>query len=274
MRIGVHIWPPVRPGSSGGAPPPDYAALMSARLSGTTGFVFDEGDNSVLFQDIAGATPVTAAGQVVARVNSQYGSVAHSLVQATIPSLCPLRTSAASSQSDGVDDFLQQNGTTLNGVLNNKAAFLSGYRVKINKLDAALFGIGLGNTSRQLIDITAAGALAVSSRRVTVDANTLLTSAGGLISLGGTYTIIIATYYSTTGVVDVYLDGTIVATGTLPNAPANSEAADVNRWYVHRSNNNIGRFTQSSIGRGAFLPEAFTGADITLFKNYLEATTP
>ena len=78
MQIGLGLWLGTR--QVGGFNP--AAVLFSA---GEQGGWYDPSDLSTMFQDSAGTTPVTAAGQTVARINDKSGRGNH-LTQATAAS--------------------------------------------------------------------------------------------------------------------------------------------------------------------------------------------
>jgi hypothetical protein len=85
----------------GGAPAFDPATLFA---SGEVGAWYDPSDITTLFQDSAGTTPVTAAGQSVGRMNSKGGGVHH---------LTATGTARPVYQVDGSGfPYLQGNGTT------------------------------------------------------------------------------------------------------------------------------------------------------------------
>ena len=73
---------------------------------------YDPSDLSTLFQDTAGTTPVTAAGQSVARITDKSGNGLH-LTQAT-GTKCPLYQVDGGGRPyllfDGVDDYLSNAG--------------------------------------------------------------------------------------------------------------------------------------------------------------------
>ena len=77
--------------------------------SGEQGFWFDPSDLSTMFQDSAGATPVTAVGQPVGRILDKSGRGNHA-TQATLGARPTLQEDGSGNrylQFDGSDDFLQ-----------------------------------------------------------------------------------------------------------------------------------------------------------------------
>lgn len=78
MRLGLGLGLGIMPGG-GVAPDP----ILSLFTEGEEGFWYDPSDLTTLFQDEAGATPVTTAGQSTARANDKSGN-ALTLTQATV----------------------------------------------------------------------------------------------------------------------------------------------------------------------------------------------
>lgn len=85
--------------------------------SGEKGVWFDPSDFSTMFQDSGGATPVTAVGQAVGRINDKSGNGYHA-TQATAASRPILRQDAGGRyylEFDGVDDSLATASIDPNG---------------------------------------------------------------------------------------------------------------------------------------------------------------
>lgn len=103
--------------ASGG---PSLTAQVQALFASRNGGMWDFGDLSTLFQDTAGATPVTAAGQSIARVNDKSGNSAN-CTQATGISqpLYQVVSTYGCAQFDGANDILQATGINLSSA--NKA---------------------------------------------------------------------------------------------------------------------------------------------------------
>lgn len=80
--------------------------------NGEQGFWYDPNDMGMMFQDAAGTTPVTAAGQAVGLIRDKSGRNNHAFqtVSASRPILQRNATTGAYYLAfDGVDDFLQTN---------------------------------------------------------------------------------------------------------------------------------------------------------------------
>lgn len=134
------------------SPPPFSPAQLFA--AGEQGAWFDPSDLSAMFQDTAGATPVTATGQSVALILDKSGRGNHAS-QATAGSR-PLLQQDTSGRFylsfDGVNDSLATSAIT-SGV--DKAQIIAGVR----KLTDAAFGViaGLNNSLTGACEIGAAG---------------------------------------------------------------------------------------------------------------------
>ena len=89
------------------APPAGAITPADLFLAGELGGWWDPSDMSTLFQDTAGATPVTTVGQPVGRINDKSGRGNH-LTQATAGSRPLLQNANFENylDFDGVDDFL------------------------------------------------------------------------------------------------------------------------------------------------------------------------
>lgn len=113
------------------------AQVQSIVAAGGVGGMWDMGDASTLFQDAAGATPVTAVTQPIGRVNDKSG-LGNNATQSTAGSR-PLFSGPAFARFDGVDDSLAISTITLGA---NMDCF-----VAVRRNAAAKFMIGSGTTS-------------------------------------------------------------------------------------------------------------------------------
>jgi hypothetical protein len=105
--------------------------------SGELGAWYDPSDISTLFQDSAGATPVTAAGQSVGRINSKGGGAHH---------LTATGTARPVYQVDGSGfPYLQGNGTT------SRMATAAGVNLTAATLVFASFAVRVEGTGNQCI---------------------------------------------------------------------------------------------------------------------------
>jgi hypothetical protein len=77
-------------------------------ITSSAGFALDPGNISTLWQDVTGTTPVTAAGQSVARIDDASGNFNHAAqsVVSAQPTYQIDANGAAYLLFDGVDDFL------------------------------------------------------------------------------------------------------------------------------------------------------------------------
>lgn len=110
---------PIGSGGGGGFQPSTLFA------TGEQGLWLDPSDLTTMFQDDAGTTPVTAAGQVVGLIRDKSGNDNHA-TQATAASKPILRNTGALwwLEFDGVDDFLVT--ANINLTATDKASFWVG----------------------------------------------------------------------------------------------------------------------------------------------------
>lgn len=115
---------PKNPGSSGGSGGFQPSTLFAA---GEQGFWYDPSDMTTMFQDSAGTTPVTAAGQVVGLIRDKSGRSNHAS-QASAASKPILRNTGALwwLEFDGIDDFLVT--ATIDFTATNKMSLFAGLR--------------------------------------------------------------------------------------------------------------------------------------------------
>jgi hypothetical protein len=198
----------------GGGPPIDYGALVQAALDGVAGFAFDPTDAAVLFQDTAGATPVTADGQGVARVNTKWGTVNPNWQQATVANR-PVRT-AGRLVFDGTTDMFDP--VSSRTFATSMPAFFWCGRVRLSLVDAQrtllLISTSSSTVTRVGIDYLATGSLRLAVRRLNADAGTIAASDAGVIAANTDYVVTVQMDYAGTGVLRVYVNGTQVATAT------------------------------------------------------------
>jgi len=89
-------------------------AQVQALFASRNGGMWDMGDTATLFQDAAGATPITAVTQSIARVNDKSGNGNHA-TQPTAGSrpLYQVDGGYGCAQFDGINDLLQVAGINL-----------------------------------------------------------------------------------------------------------------------------------------------------------------
>ena len=119
LSLSVDIWRPVVSGGS-----QSLTAKVQALFASRNGGMWDMGDTATLFQDAAGATPVTAVTQPIGRVNDKSGNGNHA-TQPTAGSrpLYQVVSSYGCAQFDAVDDALLFPAITFGGAFNT---FVSG----------------------------------------------------------------------------------------------------------------------------------------------------
>jgi hypothetical protein len=132
-----------------------------ASLFGATapGVVYDLADASSLFQDSAGATPITTAGQLIGRVNDKSGRGNHA-TQGTTGS--KMVWQGTYGQCDGFDDFLVTGNIDFTGT--DKVTVIAGIRKESDS--AAGIVCESGATSD-----TTAGTFAVGTSTLSGDAS-------------------------------------------------------------------------------------------------------
>ena len=139
-----------------------------------------------------------------------------------------------------------------------------------NALAGASFGIGFGNNPLCRFDVGASGQVAVQARRaVASTGTTTVTSANGLISIGIPFTYEVEIDFASTGGITVSLNGTSVATGTLADAPANSDSANLTRFYIFRSNNNTAAYANMRFGDHIFTQRSMSAGERTTCRSYV-----
>lgn len=90
------------------------AQVQALFAGGKVGGMWDMGDTATLFQDAAGATPVTAVTQPIGRVNDKSGNGNHATQPTAINRpLYQVDGGYGSAQFDGINDLLQVAGINL-----------------------------------------------------------------------------------------------------------------------------------------------------------------
>ena len=118
LSLSVDIWRPVVSGGS-----QSLTAKVQALFASRNGGMWDMGDTATLFQDAAGATPVTAVTQPIGRVNDKSGNDNHA-TQPTAGSrpLYQVVSGYGCAQFDAVDDALLFPAITFGGAFNTFVA--------------------------------------------------------------------------------------------------------------------------------------------------------
>lgn len=226
-------------GATYGAAGVDYVAEMSTLLSGTTGWVTDPADTAINFTDTAGTVPVSSPGvSTVARANTKFGTTVYNWQQAT--STAQYLWNSGSWQLDGVDDIIQTTNATWPASMTG-CTFTLRFRVDDLSANRSLFSFstGLGTAARYGLRINTNGSVLLSLRRTDAEAQQDFTSASGQVVTATTYTIQTTVNYLT-GAVNVLLNGTSIATGTLTGVDGTNGVDATNsarnRWGLNTSN--------------------------------------
>ncbi|MER9901593.1 hypothetical protein [Mesorhizobium sp. M0130] len=185
---------------------------------GVDGAWYDPSDLSTLFKDVAGATPVTAAGDAVARVNDKSGN-GHNLLQSSAGLRPIYRTSGGLSwlEFDGVDDTMSTSTIFLTlqvpsyiaacfskGAENALSVFAvfkdaSNYHRVINQSTSSRMTAAIRSTARSLATITSAGSsFPISTIKV---ADTLAVAGGNDIAINNGTPVTVANSWVATDTV-------------------------------------------------------------------------
>ena len=248
---------------------PTLSEQVEAMLSGTDGYVIPLRSTDQLKQDPAGTIAVTAASDPIGRIDTLYGNTAHNFQTTTDPFRAAW-SGLGAAIADGTDDWMQGSAAALT-VFQNKPNFYVCGRGQWNAFPGASFGIGFGNNPLCRFDVQADGSVRVQSRRaVASTTTTTVTSAAGIITVGVAFTYEVEIDFATTGTINVYINGVSVATGTLDDAPANSDSANITRNYIFRSNNNTAVYANMRFGDHVFTQRAMLAGERTICRAYVE----
>jgi hypothetical protein len=170
------LYSPLAARRGGGAPAFDPATLFA---SGELGGWYDPSDLSTLFQDTAGTVPVTAAGQLVARISDKSGNGNH-LTQSTLAARPLYQTGSGLHwlDFDATDDFMASAaGKTVDLPVYVCLAFR-----RINNAERNLFGIVRNGVN--FISISNTSSAGVVSARISQDSFPLVRADGSSIVIG------------------------------------------------------------------------------------------
>lgn len=254
----------------GGAP--DYEAEVQALLAGTLGFVTDPADTAINFTDTAGTVPVTNAGvSTVARSDSKFGTTLYNWQQPTGASQ-PL-WAGASLQTDGIDDHLTSAASY------SFASSLTGetitFRVRADALAAASNPLSISHSSatlsRRLFTINTDGSIQLASRRANGDSPLTLISAAGVLSTGVAATIQSRINF-TTDVAELFVNGTLVASGTQTGTSgAASDATTTARVRIAANlATTAGAFLQGRVGCIVYAPFVADATQMANCRGFVE----
>lgn len=240
----------------------DKAASFSAIASFTPASLspavwYDPSDLTTLFQDTAGTTPITTAGQGVARINDKSGNGLH-LTQATAANAPTYQVDGNGKPYllfDGVNDYL----SSASSVAGNTQSIVTAVAATSTTAGATLLNMDVSSTDRLLI------------RALNIAAGFI----GGWNN-GTTTTGKSATGSPTPNVLTVEVDKTAPSVGLRANAVASSTVAS-----GATPGATLGTFLGSSNGTALFfagnfyglvqLARAFAGTERASLETYLGA---
>jgi hypothetical protein len=268
LMLGIGI--PSAQKLAGGAPAPDYPALMQTLLSGTGGWAIDPSDSATLFTDTAGTIPVVTPGvDTVARINSKFGTTAYSWSNVTPASQSLwnstfLTFDSADDWYDAASDPFTINAPGLTLTWRGKVASLAGI--------SYLYGTGRGSFGAMYHPIiNTDGSIAFGCRRLLADAVTTITSAAGLITAGVAFTLQFIADYAGTGNLTILLNGVSIATGTMAGSAANSENVTPTRSRIGRVPTNTSTSMYSgAAGRIVMARSVLTAPELANCRGYVE----
>jgi len=216
-----------------------------ATIIGTTkGWLLRKSDMATQFQDDTGLTPVTALAQPVGRIVSKYGS--GTVMFTGAGSTRPVYN-GGSELYDNSDDILASPAP-----LDTLQDVASGYMCMAFKPTGTLgsdqvyfFSTGSGGTIHRHAGIVGAtGTFQFSAKRLDADALTNITCAAGVIVSDQTHVLEQINNYAT-GAIEGWVNGVLVASGTMAGTPGNSEntaglAGQFGRYSTSRFSGYIG----------------------------------
>lgn len=257
---------------SGGAPPPDFVALVQTLLSGTAGWATDPADTAINFTDTAGTVPVSSPGvSTVARANSKFGTTAHNWQNAT--GTQQYLWHGASWGADGVDDLLATTGwTALNAALG--LSFTIRFRVDSLATARRFFSCSgaTGTSARFQFGVQADGSLMLTLRRVDGGTGSDFLTATGLVTTGVSYTAQ-CTYNALTGAYQIFLNGASVGSGTFSdfdgvNGFTASNSARC-RWGLNTSNT-LNDWFSGRLGAAVMAVSVLSSGDLANCRGFVE----
>lgn len=211
----------------------DPDAAISAILAGGLNFALDTGRMADFWQNSTKTTPVTASGQVIGNGQTRFGTTVFNYFNATAGNL-PTWDSDGWMLFDGTNDLLAS--TDVAPILNAATAAHFTCAVWVNTMPAsvavlATFSTATTTTSRFTPQINANGSVSLNVRRLDADANAVATSAAGLVSANNYY-IISGDFTPSTGAIRLWVNGTLVATGTSASTGAAFSATNSARCRI------------------------------------------
>ena len=230
--------------SGGGSP--SLSAQVEAMLAGTTGFALDPSDLTTMHQDTARTVPVTTAADPVGNIRSKWGTTAFDIQQATAGAR-PAWNGVGGMSFDNADDSLN----FPLAMMRNRAACFVAFRMRPTTIgsDSTFFvSTGTGGTTHRFDGIiSAAGAYRFGGRRLDADGFSSVASAAATIAAATSYVISMEIDYAGTGALRGWVDGALLANGTIAGTPGNTSntdslAATFGRLSSTRYNGLLGKF--------------------------------
>jgi len=257
-----------------GAATPSLSEQVEAFLLGTDGFALPFRSATRLKQDPGDTIAVTAGADPIGRINTLYGNATQNFVT-TNDAFRAAWSGSASAVTDGADDFMSGGASVLALFPGKNALYVCG-RAQMNALPArsSLYGFGWGNNALLRLDIMDTGLLRAELRRENADANTVVDSATGVVSLGAAFTHETIVDFAGTGAVSTYINGALVGSGTLPETPAACALeSSLTRAYIFRSNNNTAYYSNCNWGDAVVAFEVPTNDERTSCRAWVEEVT-
>lgn len=248
-----------------------FSGAVAAMLAGTDGFAIPFRAADQLKQDAAGTIVVTAGADPVGRVNTLYGLAANNF-STTADGFRAAWSGSASAVADGADDWMGSSASVLALFPGKPALYICG-RAKFNALPArsSLYGLGWGNTALLRLDVLDTGLVKAEVRRESGDANTIVDSATGAVSLGAAFTHETIIDFAGTGAISTYINGTLAGSGTLPETPAPcSLESGLSRAYLFRSNSNTALYSNANWGDAVVAFKVPSAGERTICRAWVE----
>lgn len=249
---------------------------LVAWLAGRVGYGLDPHTISTLFQDTAGAIPVTADGQPVGLARSRFDPVTPAVAD-FLQSVAAQQPAyqAGSLDPDGVDDILPYNygATGVMPIFQGINGFVASVLVEMVSLatNQVVWVSGFGGTAanfRHRIRVTTTGAIQFSAQDAQNGAPVSVLSATGLITVGTKALITLAVDHDAK-VLKGYLNGVEVASLALPNtvSPFNY---DINRArFFAQHGNTATELFGGKLYRAFFFHGKINASDRQIIENWV-----
>lgn len=248
------------------------AAGVEAFLSGSKGHVFDFTDASKMWQENTKTNQVTTPGQNIGYIDSKYGSTLYSMSEA---SLVGFWTGDA-WEGNGVDQRLLN--VAASDMLNAAPAACLFARVRFDTITSQpvilAYSTPMGTIQRFVVDVLNTGVIRILSRRLDTDGLTTVQSAAGVIAGGNTYTIRAQRNFET-GAMDIWVNGTNVATTVVGGATGLVSATNSTRVRMSLAlSNTLSQRLDGAITRIIVAPKIPTSEEAAYCTGYVEEFVP